>query len=79
MWSLCSLTVRLSFFSLCVDRIPIGIAWTVWSGVGMALIALMRFVIYEQKSDFSAVVGLVLIVAGVVIISLSSTIGAHRH
>ena len=58
--------------SLTLDTIPIGVAYAVWSGVGVATITLVSFVLYDQKIDVAGLVGIGLIVAGVVVLRLFS-------
>jgi small multidrug resistance pump len=60
------------FLSLTVRVIPVGIVYAIWSGVGIALIALVGWLILDQKLDLPAVAGIVLIAAGVMVISLFS-------
>ncbi|MDP3778141.1 multidrug efflux SMR transporter [Methylotenera sp.] len=65
------------FLSLTLNVIPIGIAYAIWSGVGVALIALISWLYFKQPLDFAAIVGLLLIVAGVVVINLFSKSVPH--
>lgn len=58
--------------SLALKTIPVGIAYAIWSGVGTALIALIGWWVLGQRLDAPAWVGIGLIVAGVVVIQLSS-------
>ncbi len=58
--------------SLTLKTIPVGIAYGVWSGAGIVLISAIGWVLYGQKLDLPAVVGLVLIVAGVLVVNLLS-------
>lgn len=60
------------FLSLTLDTIPIGVAYAVWSGVGVATITLVSFVLYDQKIDAAGLIGIGLIVAGVVVLRLFS-------
>ncbi|MEC9194421.1 MAG: multidrug efflux SMR transporter, partial [Candidatus Thermoplasmatota archaeon] len=60
------------FLSLTLDTIPIGVAYAVWSGVGVATITLVSFVLYDQNIDVAGLVGIGLIVAGVVVLRLFS-------
>ena len=60
------------FLSLTLDTIPIGVAYAVWSGVGVATITLVSFVVYDQKIDPAGLLGIGLIVAGVVVLRLFS-------
>ncbi|RDS82637.1 DMT family transporter [Dyella psychrodurans] len=63
--------------SLTLRQIPLGIAYAVWSGAGTALIALIGVVVYRQKLDLAAVLGIGLIVAGVLVLNLFSKSSAH--
>ena len=56
------------FLSLTLRTIPVGIAYAVWSGVGVALVTLFGVLVYNQKLDFSALVGISLIMLGVVVL-----------
>ena len=60
------------FLSLTLDTIPIGVAYAVWSGVGVATITLVSFVLYDQKIDVAGLIGIGLIVTGVVVLRLFS-------
>lgn len=60
------------FLSLTLRSIPLGVAYAVWSGVGVALISLAGWVLYQQTLDFAALVGIGLIVAGVAVLNLFS-------
>ena len=60
------------FLSLTLDSIPIGMAYAIWSGVGIAAITVVSVIFFEQKLDFAAVVGMGLIIAGVVVLRLYS-------
>jgi len=60
------------FLSLTLNVIPIGIVYAIWSGMGVALIALISWLYFKQPLDFAEIVGLLLIVAGVVVINLFS-------
>lgn len=68
----------LSFYCLSVAlrSIPTGIAYGIWSGVGIVLISAVSWVIFRQRLDAPAMLGLGLIIAGVVVINLfSKTVG----
>jgi small multidrug resistance pump len=62
----------LFFLSLTLRTIPVGIAYSIWGGVGTALIALSGLVLYGQKLDAPAILGMCLIVAGVAMVNMSS-------
>lgn len=56
------------FLSLVLKTIPVGVAYAIWSGLGIALITLVGAVVYKQIPDFPAFAGMSLIVLGVVVI-----------
>lgn len=60
------------FFALTLKTIPTGIAYAIWSGIGMVLIAIIGWVYHHQKLDFPAIFGMCLIIAGVLVINLFS-------
>jgi small multidrug resistance pump len=60
------------FLSLALKVIPVGIAYAIWSGAGVALITLIGWIVFEQRLDAPALAGLALIVAGVVVIQFFS-------
>lgn len=65
------------FLSLTLKSIPIGIAYAMWSGVGVVLIAIIGVVVFQQRLDLPAVVGLSLIIAGVLVLNLLSKTTSH--
>jgi small multidrug resistance pump len=60
------------FLSLALKSVPVGIAYAIWSGVGIVLLSLIGWVLYGQRLDAPALTGMALIVAGVVILQLFS-------
>ncbi|WP_269530805.1 multidrug efflux SMR transporter [Chitinimonas sp. BJYL2] len=65
------------FLSLTLRTLPIGVAYAVWSGVGIVLVSVAAFVLYQQKLDLAAVIGIALILAGVLVLNLFSRATAH--
>ncbi|MBC3931487.1 MAG: DMT family transporter [Undibacterium curvum] len=63
--------------SMTLRTIPVGIAYAIWSGVGVVLISLVAWILYGQKLDLAAMLGIALIVAGVVVLNLFSKTAAH--
>lgn len=70
-------TAAFYFLSLTLRHIPIGIAYAVWSGAGTVLITLIGMFVFRQKLDLPGVCGIVLIVAGVLVLNLLSKTSAH--
>lgn len=62
---------------LVVRTIPVGIAYAIWAGLGIVLVSIAALVIYQQKLDLPAVLGMGLIVSGVVVIQLFSQSTGH--
>ncbi|MBK7600240.1 MAG: QacE family quaternary ammonium compound efflux SMR transporter [Acidobacteria bacterium] len=65
------------FLSLTLKTLPVGVAYAIWSGAGVALIALIAWVIYGQALDLPAIIGMLLIMAGVVVLNLFSNTVSH--
>ena len=65
------------FLSLTLKIIPVGVAYAIWSGAGIALITLIAWVLYDQPLDLPAILGMSLIVAGVVVLNLFSSTVTH--
>lgn len=63
--------------SLTLKTIPVGVVYAIWSGAGIALITLVAWIVYGQTLDVPAIIGLVLIVAGVVVLQGFSKVVAH--
>lgn len=68
-----SYSVSFYSLSLALRTIPVGVAYAIWSGVGIVLISSIAWVVYRQALDLAAIVGIGLIIAGVVVIQLFST------
>jgi len=60
------------FLSLTLYTIPIGVAYAIWSGVGIASLAIISVLIFDQKIDLAGAVGMALIIAGVVVLRVFS-------
>lgn len=69
----------ISFYllSLTLKVIPIGITYAIWSGLGVVLISLVAWYFYGQKLDLASVIGILLIVAGVMVLNLFSKVTVH--
>ena len=50
--------------------IPLGITYAIWSGVGVAAVTLIGWLVYGQRLDIPAIIGITLIVAGVLVLNL---------
>lgn len=81
LWPTCAsilcYAVTFYFLSLTLKTIPTGIAYAIWSGVGIVLITAIGWVFFKQALDAAAVCGLGLILAGVLVIQLLSKASVH--
>jgi len=68
-----------SFYMLSqvLSHMPTGIAYAIWSGVGIVLISLAGWIISGQKLDLPAIIGIIFICVGVLIINLLSKSSVH--
>lgn len=69
--------VSFYLLSLTLRTLPIGIAYAIWSGVGIVLISAVGWLLYGQRLDLPAMLGLGLIVAGVLVVNLFSQSVRH--
>ena len=65
------------FLSLALKSIPVGIAYAIWAGVGIVLVATIAWFFQGQKLDAWAIVGIGLIISGVAVINLFSRSGGR--
>ena len=69
--------VAFYFLSLALRVLPVGVAYAIWSSVGIVLVSLVAFLVYKQRLDLPALLGMGLIIAGVVVINLFSFSFSH--
>lgn len=69
--------VAFYFLSLTLKTIPVGIAYAIWSGLGITLVSVIGYFFYKQSLDFPAILGLCLILAGVAVINIFSKSVSH--
>lgn len=76
---LCALGYALAFYmlSLVMKTLPTGVVYAVWSGLGIVLISAVGWLLYGQKLDAAALLGMALIVAGVLVMQLFSKTTGH--
>ena len=68
--------VAFFFLSLTLRSIPVGVAYAVWSGVGITLVTLAAWLWFGQRLDLPALLGIGLIVLGVIVLKVFSRMGA---
>ena len=62
--------ISFAFMAMALKRIEVSIAYAVWSGLGTALIAAIGVVWFRESFNIPKLVGIVLIIAGVVLLNL---------
>ncbi|APE45370.1 QacE family quaternary ammonium compound efflux SMR transporter [Sulfitobacter alexandrii] len=65
------------FMSLVLKTMPVGIVYAIWSGTGIVLIACIGYLLFGQRLDLPAVIGLALIISGILVIHLFSATDTH--
>lgn len=75
--SIVGYAVAFYFLSLTLRSMPVGVAYAIWSGVGIVLISLAGWLLYKQLLDLPAIIGMALIMAGVIVINLFSKSTVH--
>ena len=65
--------VAFYFLSLTLRTVPVGVAYAIWSGLAVVLVALLSWWLFGQKLDLAALLGMGLIVAGVLVMNLFSS------
>lgn len=63
--------------SLALKFMPVGIVYAIWSGLGVIMIAIIGLVVFGQRLDLPAIIGIALIIAGVAVLHLFS--GSTTH
>ena len=63
--------------SLTLKTIPVGIAYAIWSGVGIVLVTIIAWIVFDQKLDVWGIIGIALIMSGVLVLNLLSKTGSH--
>lgn len=60
------------FLGLSLKSLPVGVAYAIWAALGMVLIAFSGWLVFDERLDAWAIAGIVLIIAGVVLIGAVS-------
>ena len=65
------------FMSLTLAVMPVGVVYAIWSGLGILFIAVIGFVVFGQRLDGPAILGLAFIITGILILQLFSKTITH--
>ena len=66
------------FLALTLRTMPVGVAYAIWSGLGVVLVTAVSWWLYGQALDGPALLGMGLIIAGVLVMNLFSA-SARLH
>lgn len=69
----------ISFYllSMTLKIMPVGVVYALWSGLGIVLIAIIGLLVFGQKLDLPAVIGIAMILGGIIVIQLFSQTSPH--
>lgn len=68
-----SYTLSFYFLTFAIKKIPLSIVYASWAGLGVLLIAILSYFFYKQALNWQTIFGLILIIAGVVLVNLYKT------
>ncbi len=63
--------------SLTLRSLPVGVVYAIWSGLCIVLVSVIAWLLFGQKLDLPAIIGMGLIIAGVLVMNLFSRTVAH--
>lgn len=75
--SVAGYALAIYLLSLSLRVFPVGIAYALWSGLGIVFIAVIGFAVFGQRLDWPATIGIALILAGILVINLFSVTATH--
>jgi small multidrug resistance pump len=69
----------LSFYliSHVVNVLPVGIVYATWSALGIVLVSIVAYFLYQQALDLPAVIGIIFIIVGVILMNVFSKTSVH--
>ncbi|WP_147195149.1 multidrug efflux SMR transporter [Pantoea sp. CCBC3-3-1] len=70
--ALAAYAVSYFFLTLSLKKIPIGLAYALWAGVGIVATSITNRVVFDKLISHGSIIGMLLILAGVVVINLLS-------
>ena len=65
------------FLSMVLKKMDLGIAYAIWSSLGIVCVTIIGAVLFKQKPDLPAIIGIAFILIGVIIINVFSKNSAH--
>lgn len=65
------------FLSQALKSLPLGLAYAIWAGLGIVLTAVISVIIFKERLDLPAILGIAMIVCGVVVMNFFSKTTGH--
>jgi small multidrug resistance pump len=75
--SMASYAAAFYLLSIALKTLPVGIAYAIWSGLGIVLVSIIGWVAFRQALDLPAIIGLGFIIAGIIIVNTFSGSVVH--
>jgi small multidrug resistance pump len=74
-----TLAYGVSFYLLAqaLLTIPVGIAYAIWSGLGIVFIAIIGWLVFRQTLDLAAIIGMAMIIGGIIVMQVFSNTTGH--
>jgi small multidrug resistance pump len=72
-----SYAIAFYLLSLTLRTMPVGVVYAMWSGLGIVFIALIGYLVFGQRLDWPAVLGIAMILGGILVIHLFSRTAPH--
>jgi len=69
--------VAFYLLAIALKTFPVGVAYAMWSGFGIVFVSIIGFMVFGQKLDLAAIIGLAMIVGGILVINLLSNTATH--
>jgi quaternary ammonium compound-resistance protein SugE len=74
-WTLVAMSISFWLLNLAIDRLPVGTAYAVWTGIGAAGTAVLGIVIFKEPATPARILCILLIVSGVIGLRLATKAG----
>jgi small multidrug resistance pump len=65
------------FLTTVLETVPVGVVYAMWAGLGIVLVAILGAILYRERLDWAAILGIVMILGGVVVMHLFSKSISH--
>lgn len=66
------------FLSLAIKRVPVGVAYALWEGIGIVLITLVSAFFLGEHLSLDKALGLAVMIAGILLVKSGTRTGQHE-